>query len=436
MHIVEESVEATVTDREAIQVDDEGSNGSAESERLSDEDQKLIAIVVSDAVIKAVPDNDRRRIVAELGEACRMRRLFADRDEKSSERFGLAFAALVMPTAVGVQWTLDLLWFDSGFTWRTVVNPIFVIFLAGLILYYKMKLEEGLERPSRPPFFIRFSIWRWWGARLNWANALYVLLVGIGIAWGWIFMPAGIFTVPLTIGYLVIAFLICGVIMFVASEGFVAIRSKIDARQELLSDLAALLAVALVGENDALELPRMPGANYTPRWRSDPRDRRFFARSISDAARRVEKNLPRLAPRRQSEVKKMMRELAAGIAATLRQYAYEAALGGVNLDCELTGKLRSELIAASYGRWGEMVVVAPAPRVQRFLRRFWPRLLGASVLIAAAIVVPAVFASQLGIAGGQVIVGLLITAALVLFDTPKSAIDKFAEFVTHPGGRS
>jgi hypothetical protein len=270
MRIVEESVEVTVTDRGSIQVDEKGPNESAESERISDDDQKLIAIVFSDAAIKAIPDDDRRRIRTEVSEACRMRRLFADRDEKSSNRFALTAAALLVPVTVGMQWMLDLFWFDSGFTWRTIVGPLLISLLAGVALYYKTVIDERRERPSLPPFFIWRFVWRRWRAGLNWANALYVALIGTGIAWGWIFMPAGVFAAPLTIVYFVIAFLVCVALTIVVSEALVAIRSKIDARQELLSDLTALLAVALAGENDTLELPRMPGASYTPRWQSDP----------------------------------------------------------------------------------------------------------------------------------------------------------------------
>ena len=96
-------------------------------------------------------------------------------------------------------------------------------------------------------------------------------------------------------------------------------------------------------------------------WRVAPDMRRAFVEGLDLAAQRIESNLPKTIDRRQTTVRSSIRHTSVRIAATLRSYAVDVALGGDERDQALSEHLSSALVSASWGRWEELTAVEPQP---------------------------------------------------------------------------
>ena len=165
-------------------------------------------------------------------------------------------------------------------------------------------------------------------------------------------------------------------------------------------------------------------------WHSDDNMRRVFAEGIDLSAERIERNLPKVIARRQTTVQSGMRHMSAKIAATLRSYALELMLGGVQRDQALSDKFTSALVAASSGRWEDLATVEPQATVDRFIKRYGVRLAVAVFLLAAAVFVPIWLQAWIGEATTQFRIVLVTAAVLGLTETPKTAVERVGNYLT------
>jgi hypothetical protein len=110
-------------------------------------------------------------------------------------------------------------------------------------------------------------------------------------------------------------------------------------------------------------------------WRQDRLVRRALADGIEMAADRIEFTLPTVVSRAETAVRSSVRLTAAKIAATLRKYAVDVGLGGVESDQTVPPKITSALVAVAWGRWDALAIEDPQPVVERFLKRFGLRII-------------------------------------------------------------
>jgi hypothetical protein len=170
-------------------------------------------------------------------------------------------------------------------------------------------------------------------------------------------------------------------------------------------------------------------------WRADDEIRCLFAEGIDLAAQRIESNLPKVIGRKQPAVQSAVRHTSAKIAATLRSYAVDVMLGGVERERALPDKFSSALVSASWGRWEDLATAEPQPAVERFIKRFGARLVVAVILIAAAFLVPIWLHGWLGDAATQFRIALVTAAVLGLTQAPKTAIERLANYLPSVASR-
>jgi hypothetical protein len=168
-------------------------------------------------------------------------------------------------------------------------------------------------------------------------------------------------------------------------------------------------------------------------WQEAPAMRRAFAEGIDLAAQRVESRLPRVIGRRQTAVRSAVSQLSARIAATLRTYAVDVTLGGDERDRGLPERLSAALVSASWGRWEDLAIADPQPAVERFVKRFGPRVGVAAVLVAAAVFAPIWFHGWLGDASAQFRIALVSAAVLGLTQAPRTAIERLTSSLVAVG---
>jgi hypothetical protein len=169
-------------------------------------------------------------------------------------------------------------------------------------------------------------------------------------------------------------------------------------------------------------------------WRQDRLVRRALADGIEMAADRVEFTLPKVVSRAETAVRSSVRLTAAKIAATLRKYAVDVGLGGVESDQTVPPKITSALVAVAWGRWDALAIEDPQPVVERFLKRFGLRIIVAAILIAAAVLVPIWLPQWIGDASAQFRVALITAAALGLTKAPTDAVERLATYLPSLGG--
>lgn len=173
---------------------------------------------------------------------------------------------------------------------------------------------------------------------------------------------------------------------------------------------------------DALRV--RPGIWY---WRQDRMMRRALADGIEVSADRVESALPKALSRNETAVRSSVQHISAKIAATLRSYAVDVALGGEG-DHSVPSRISSALVAAARGSWSSLALEEPQPVVERFLKRFGVRIAVAVVLVVVAIVAPLWMGEWIGEASTQFRIALITAAIVGLTEAPKTAVDRLATY--------
>jgi hypothetical protein len=161
-------------------------------------------------------------------------------------------------------------------------------------------------------------------------------------------------------------------------------------------------------------------------WRQDRLMRRALADGIEVAADRIEFALPKVVSRRETAVRSSIHHTSAKIAATLRSYAVDIGLGGAENDQAVPEKIAAALVSLSWGRWDALAIEEPQPAVERFLKRFGPRLAVAAFLVTAAILGPIWLHQWIGEASAQFRIALIAAAVVGLTEAPRTAVDRLA----------
>ncbi|WP_432841785.1 hypothetical protein [Dactylosporangium sp. CA-092794] len=351
--------------------------------------------------------------------------------------FAFAITAVAWAAAAIVaQWWTDLAWHGVGFGWATVVGPAtaaFIVVWFYAVPSFVLRLVTDRNRGSHdhePPGAPTMPLVRWLGVAILAVNLLGMLVAAVWCG-AWV-LSGGLVglaqSIAFVFGGLIVAVGVVGVPFTVISYRW----SRMDPRDELIVGLAGFYVVAAQrGERLASDLATVPRSlgRDAARWRIDRNARAVFGTAIARAARRVEDRLHQVAPGSESQIRADLRKLGTGIATTLRQHARDVIIGGVERDDDVAERLRIALAAAAWGRWEELATDSQTPGAQRFLRKFGARMLTAFVLATVGILGPVLFRDELGSVGQQLRITLLVAAALVLVETPKSALDKVAEFL-------
>lgn len=326
---------------------------------------------------------------------------------------------------VVVQWLVNQTYFELGFSWKTIVDPVLAL-IAGLLITGVGAYigETWSELVVIKKIWTRFKKARAALLRrkakkfakvlcLLGASALLLVVAATVSDEGLV----GVF-VSLVIDIVSSFGVIVGISSLQKWGKQVANRKFLspDPHDELIYDLSLFLEEA--AKNDA-----EPWGS----WRTNRYMRSDFAHRIESAARRVQERLPLIVRRAQPVVRASLRDLSARIATTLTSLAYDVAIGGQERDEELAERLTSMLVAAAYGRWEKLAADKKVPAARRLLRRYGRKVSAAIVLIASGLIIPAFFGSVFGSIAPQLRIALLAAGVLSLIDTPKSAMDRIAE---------
>lgn len=270
---------------------------------------------------------------------------------------------------------------------------------------------------------------RWLMAVIGAVNLLGMLAAAIWCGtWA---LPGGIVGLAWSIAFVLGGFVVAAVVVMVPLTTVAERWSRVDPRDALLADLASFCVIAAYDSaNPANELATVPRwlGKRAAQWRTNRDARAMFGSAIARTARDVEDRLHLVAPGSEPQIRADLRDLGAGIATTLRQHARDVIIGGVAQDAVLVHRLQTALVSAALGRWKELAADSHTPRAQRLLRRFGPRIITTAALVTAGLLGPVLLRDELGSAGQQLRITLLVAAALVLVETPKSALDKVAEY--------
>lgn len=396
-----------------------------------DQRRWIDAIAAGDR-LPASTEEDRERVRTALLAAYRERDRAWRREEiviNTIVGFGMALWVMIVLLA---QWRMDAMWHGATFTWRTLLGPLTVFFAAGTLSMIPMYLVADRRHAREPE--TRAPINDMWTMRPIPRTVLMLAMTAGFAVWGTRVLPGGPVSLLWTLGVeLAVAALLFAVLLLPATALAGGLDTS-DPRQTLVADLAAAFTIAtdtwaVPGDDDADPVAVTWIDRRTAEWRTTRKARRVFAKLLESSARHVEAHFAGLAPRAMREVRADLGDIGAGIATSLRHHARNILIGGADRDDVLAGELGTALIAASGGRWEDLAVDPPAARAQRLLRRFGPKLLGAALLAAAAIVLPAAFADWLGATGPQLRIALFVAAALTLIDTPAAAFNKLADIV-------
>jgi hypothetical protein len=170
-------------------------------------------------------------------------------------------------------------------------------------------------------------------------------------------------------------------------------------------------------------------------WRVDRAARRHLARELSRAARSLEPDAARIAPRDLAEVRASLRDYGRRVAAGFRVHARAVALGGPEQDDCVVAALAAGYVAACQSRWEDLGHAEPQPFHRRLGIVVLQRAGVVGAFIAAAFLVPPLLAD--GQVEGQVR-GVLLAAAVLAVTAPRDAVtdvqSALRRFIT--GGRA
>lgn len=224
----------------------------------------------------------------------------------------------------------------------------------------------------------------------------------------------------------VVFFMVVGIVG-VGWEMVFGARAPSDFRDQVLLSLFDCVSVARFGI-----VVRDPQARSTatgngdvegvapPSWRADPQKRLAFVARLNTAARYLEGDAVRLAPRSAPEVRADLRDYGRRVAAGFRKHAGAVALGGKRLDDQVVQDLIKEYVAASQGRWLELGTTDAPALTKRLAVQVAQRLAVVGVLVAAALVVTPLITE--GPAQAQ-IRGILLGSAVLALIAPRDAVN-------------
>jgi hypothetical protein len=367
-----------------------------------------------------VSTQDRERCAAALNSAWSSQKI---RRQRAGRIMGLVaitslFAGGALATAA--QWRIDAIWFDAGFTWRTIVEPLTVFLAAGWLVVIPWQAVALFRKrgDDDDPLWKRLALAGYW-VLAGFGMIAVALGFGVRVA------PGGATGLLASLAVVIGSLLIVFFMTLSLTATVVRTLAAVDPRDQLVLDIAVMLRFLL--DDKQLRSSSFVGSGGDIGWQGNTKERREFAKTIDRAARRVEEGWPRIAGRSQPTARAYLRGFSARIAARLRRHAVDVLMGGIERDRALTDALTDALVSASWGRWEKLADDVPQPAAHRMLRKLGPRLLSAASLVSAAIVIPILFADELGGAAFQVRIALLVAGILMLFDTPKSALDKLVE---------
>jgi hypothetical protein len=399
--------------------------------------------------------------------------------EQHRRRIRWAFSLLVaFAASVCIQWRLDAHWSIHGPSTRTIILPVIMIVQVPAIVIVVLALVwigSELVSRERDAGFVLFLLLG--SAILCGFWTLITTLTVFLFHYSW--MRATIIAIAEPIAWVLVFFAVLRVFEVVIST------VKADPRAELVADLAALLGVAAVKlspDTPALSLreflersaenakDKQDGLDAQPasrdiskalsdwrqqqkksqdplprilhfsrgawNWREDRRMRTLLADRLGRAADNIESRLPKLTGSKEAAVRSSVRARSSKIAVTLRRYASDLILGGVEHDEQLPNRLISTLVAASWGRWDTLAAKDAAPAVERFINRLGWRIVAAAVLVAGGILVPIWFHGLVGDASAQFRVALFTLAVLTVTEPPKAAVEKLTHYAESAVGLS
>lgn len=335
------------------------------------------------------------------------------------------------------QWRVDLLRSDMGASWRTPVGPLLVLLAevtAAVVVAVLVRppfldspasaWTDSLEIPDVHGNLRRVATWLLRALAAGGITAVLVLLADEVLYGGFVdvVLCALVGTVAAGAGGLAVWLLVV-----VAGPTWLGTR---DPRAQLVADLTRLLGIAAYDGRQLSDLEDAIAIQLGSHvyWRRDRRSRRGYAVMFGTAANRVERGLPRLAPRSQRLARQQLTATAARIATTLRVHGHQVALGGLDSDDRLCEALADGLRSAAWGRWEALAVAeAPSP-LRRCVQRFAGRFLLALAVAAVAIFLPW-WRPALAASVPEFLPVLLVAAVIIATGLPRTAFERGAELL-------
>lgn len=174
--------------------------------------------------------------------------------------------------------------------------------------------------------------------------------------------------------------------------------------------------------------------SHDSRWLHDLRTRDRAAVLLEQAARAVERDLPRLLPRRAQDAatRAWLRETAQLISARIRECKRALLLPDRESRDAVPGTLLQLLVHAAGDEWDAMCAQQPPPsKTAGILRRYIPRVATAFVLIAAGLVLPEILPALRGTAGLNFRTVLLLSGAVALVPADSAGLNRIPDAFAH-----
>lgn len=326
-----------------------------------------------------------------------------------------------------VQWKVDEKLFDSGFSSRSITVPLLAIVLTFIVAGVTVaSVPDGDSTGSwtdRAAAIVRWLLF-----------SLTVCACGLLLA---LKAPGGIVGALLTI-FAIPVMLIFGLVAAAIVDDVYGnhVRSaRLDPRDHLFASLIGHLAVAQGVGRESASVDRVEGdaawrirQTWIPEgawdWRRNHASRSRYGGMFEDSARAVEDHFHRIAPRSQGAARSESRIIGQRIAATLRAYGVALQTQTATFEATASSGLANGIRSALNGEWKDLAVVDPPAVATRLLRRHGRKWLAASLLIAAAFLLPEILGKPFDQAIPQFRTIVASAGILLLLDTQSSAVKR------------
>ncbi len=207
-------------------------------------------------------------------------------------------------------------------------------------------------------------------------------------------------------------------VLIVAIDYALSVWCWPDPRDALIIALINAYATAALGDTPYQTPSSTQPATCDLPWKRDRKARLALARQLQSAARDIERDMQRIAPRGLPEVRGWLRDYGRRVAAGFRLHARAVLLGGEQ-DERLAPALAAGLVATARGQWDELAHAEPTPLRQRLMLLILQRGTVVVALVIAGFWVPSLFSDAQTQAQVR---GAFLAAALLALTAPRDAI--------------